>query len=199
MIRSIPFARLAAVALVSIAMAACAGQKEPAQNALTELSAALAKVSEVSEKYMPEEFAAVQAQLDGLQASFDGGDYDAVVQGAPATSTAIRQLQADAIIAKAAYAKQMNEEWVETAQTMPDVISSVDKQISRFNASGRLPKGLDRDGYKQAVASFDEAKKIWTTAAEAGNAGNYEEAVLQSREVRKTVEAVMQSLGMTAG
>lgn len=148
---------------------------------------------------MPEEFAAVQAQLDGLQASFDGGDYDAVVQGAPAASTAIRQLQADAIIAKAAYAKQMNEEWVETAKTMPDLISSVDKQISRFNASGRLPKGLDRDGFKQAVATFDEAKKTWTTAAEAGNAGNDEEAVLQSREVRKTVDAVMQSLGMAAG
>jgi hypothetical protein len=93
----------------------------------------------------------------------------------------------------------MNEEWVETAKTMPDVISSVDKQISRLNASGRLPKGLDRDGFKQAVATFDEAKKVWTTAAEAGNAGNYEEAVLQSREVRKTVDAVMQTLGMAAG
>jgi hypothetical protein len=137
--------------------------------------------------------------LASLQASFDGGDYGAVVQGAPGASKAIRQLQADAIIAKAAYAKQMNEEWVETAKTMPDIILSVDKQISRLNAGGRLPKGLDRDGFKQTVATFDEAKRTWTTAAEAGNAGNYEEAVLQSREVRKTVDAVMQSLGMAAG
>jgi len=199
MIRSIPFTRLAAVALVSLAMVACAGQKEPAQKAITDLSAALAKVGEMSEKYMPEEYATVQAQVDGLKASFDKGDFDAVVQGAPAASTAIRQLQADAIIAKAAYAKQMNEEWVETAKTMPGVIASVDKQITRYTSSGRLPKGLDRDAFKQTVATFDEAKKTWTTAAEAGNAGQYEDAVLQSREVKKTVDAVMQSLGMAAG
>jgi hypothetical protein len=199
MIRSIPLTRLAAVALVSMVMAACAGQKEPAQKAVADLSAALAKVGEMSEKYMPEEFAAVQAQVDGLKASLDAGDYGSVVQGAPAASTAIRQLQADAIIAKAAYAKQMNEEWVEAAKTMPDVIASIDKQISRLSASGRLPKGLDREAFKQTVATFDEAKKAWTAAAEAGNAGNYEDAALQTREVKKTVDAVMQSLGMAAG
>jgi uncharacterized lipoprotein len=199
MIRSIPFTRLAAVALVSLAMAACAGQKEPAQKAVTDLSAALAKVSETGEKYTPEEFATVQAQIDGLKASFDKGDYDAVVQGAPAASAAIRQLQADSIIAKAAYAKQMNAEWVETAKTMPDVITSVDQQITRYASSGRLPKGLDRDAFKQTVATFDEAKKTWAAAAEAGNAGKYEDAVLQSREVKKTVDTVMQSLGMAAG
>jgi hypothetical protein len=199
MIRSIPLTRLAAVALVSLAMAACAGQKEPAQKAVTGLTEALAKIGELGEKYSPEEFAQVQAQVDALKASFDSGDYDAVVQGAPAASAAIRQLQADAIIAKAAYAKQMNEEWVETAKTMPDVITSVDRQITRLTSGGRLPKGLDRDGFKQTVATFDEAKKAWTTAAEAGNAGQYEEAVLQSREVKKTVDAVMQNLGMAAG
>jgi hypothetical protein len=199
MIRPIPFTRLAAVALVSLAMAACAGQKEPAQKAVTDLSAALAKIGEMSEKYVPEEFATVQAQVDGLKASFDKGDYDAVVQAAPAASTAIRQLQADSIIAKAAYAKQMNAEWAETAKTMPDVIASVDKQITRYTSSGRLPNGLDRDAFKQAVAAFDEAKQAWTTAAEAGNAGKYEDAVLQSREVKKTVDTVMQSLGMAAG
>jgi hypothetical protein len=198
MIRSLPLGRFAAIALVSLVMAACAGQKEPAQKAVADLGAALDKISEIGGKYMPEELATVQAQVDGLKASFDKGDYDAVVQGAPAAATAIRQLQADSIIAKAAYAKQMNAEWVETAKAMPDVVASVDKQITRYTSSGRLPKGLDREAFKQTVATFDEAKKAWTTAAEAGNAGKYEEAVLQSREVKKTVDAVMQSLGMAA-
>lgn len=199
MIRSMPLTKLATVVLVSLVMAACAGQKEPAQKAIADLGAALGKVGEMSEKYMPEEFAAVQAQVDGLKAKLDAGDYDAVVQGAPAASKAIRQLQADAIIAKSAFAKEMNAEWVETAKTMPDVIASVDKQISRLSASGRLPKGLDREAFKQTVATFDEAKKSWAAAAEAGNAGNYEDAVMQTREVKKTVDAVMQSLGMAAG
>jgi hypothetical protein len=198
MFRPMYLTRLAAVALVSLAVAACAGQKEPAQQALTDLDAALVKISEAGEKYMPEEYAEVQAQMADLKSSFDSGDYGAVVRGAPAASAAIRKLQADSIIAKSEYDKQMNAEWVALAETMPGVISSVDRQISRYSSGSRLPKGLDRDGFKQAVASFDEAKKAWTAAAEAGNAGKYEDAVLQSREIKKTVDAVMQTLGMAA-
>jgi hypothetical protein len=79
------------------------------------------------------------------------------------------------------------------------VIVSVDREISKLAASGRTPKGMDREGYKQLVATFDEAKKTWAAAAEAGNAGKYEEAVTQSRQVKEVVDATMQALGMSAG
>jgi hypothetical protein len=179
-------------------MAACANQKDPAQQALTDLDAALAKVAEAGEKYMPEEYADVQSQIAGLKTSFDGGDYGAVVSGAPQAAAAIRKLQADSIIAKADYAKQMNAEWVQMAETLPAAITSVDNQISRMSA-GRLPKGMDRDTFKQTVATFDESKKAWTAAAEAGNAGKYEEAVMQGRQAKQVLEATMQALGMKAG
>lgn len=199
MSRSSQFYRLAAAAVLSLVLAACASQKEPAQQAVADLEAALAKVAELSEKYMPEEYAEVQAQIAGLKTSFDGGKFDEVVAGAPKAAAAIRKLQADAIIAKAAFAKQMNEEWAETAKTMPETIVSVDRQISRISSSGRMPKGMDRDAFRAVVSTFDEAKKTWTTAAEAGNAGKYEEAVMQSRQVREVVDATMQALGMAAG
>jgi len=199
MFRSIKIPRLAAVALVALAMAACASQKEPAQQAITDLDAALAKVAEMGEKYMPEEYAAVQAQLAGLKTSFDGGDFDAVVAGAPKAAAAIRKLQADSIIAKADVSRKLNDEWVEFARTMPDTIVSVDRQISKVSSSGRMPKGMDRAGFNQLVAGFDEAKKTWAAAAEAGNAGKFEEAVMQSRQVKEVVDATMQALGMTAG
>lgn len=199
MSRPTQFYRLAAAAVLSLIMAACANQKEPAQQAITDLDAALAKVAEISEKYMPEEYAEVQAQLAGLKTSFDGGKFDEVVAGAPKAAAAIRKLQADSIIAKAEFAKQMNEEWAETAKTMPETIVSVDRQISRISSGGRMPKGMNRDAFKQLVSTFDEAKKTWTTAAEAGNAGKYEEAVMQSRQVKEVVDATMQALGMAAG
>lgn len=197
MTRSINMARLVAAAVMSIALAACAGQKEPAQQSITELEAAFAKVSEMGQKYMPEEFAEVDAQIAGLKGSFDKGDYGAVVAGAPKAAAAIRKLQADSIIAKANYAKEMNAEWAEFSRTMPDTIIAVDKQITR--ASSRLPKGMDRDAFNQVVASFDEAKKTWEGAAELGNAGKYEEAVLESRKVQEVVDATMTALGMKAG
>jgi hypothetical protein len=198
MFRSMQLTRLAAAALVSLAIAACAGQKEPAQKAIADLDGALTKVAEMGEKYMPDEYAAVESQIAELRKSFEGGDFGAVVAAAPKAAAAIRKLQADAIIAKAEHAKQMNAEWVEVAKSMPDTITSVDKQISRMSA-GRLPKGMDRDTFKQTVATFDEAKKSWAAAAEAGNAGKYEEAVMQSRQVKSVVDATMQALGMSAG
>ncbi len=197
MSRTITLSRLAATFVMAVALAACASQKEPAQQSLTELEGAMAKVAELGQKYMPEEYAEVDAQIAGLKASFDKGDYAAVVAGASKAAAAIRKLQADSIIAKANYAKQMNAEWADFTRTMPDTIVAVDKQITR--ASRSLPKGMDRDTFKQTVATFDEAKKTWEAAAELGNAGKYEEAVMESRKVKEVVDATMQALGMAAG
>ena len=197
MSRSTHLPRLLAAVLMAAALAACAGQKEPAQQSLTELDAALAKVAEMGQKYVPEEYAEVQEHIAKLKASFDQGEYDTVVAGASKAAAAIRKLQADSIIAKAEYAKQMNAEWSEFSRSMPDTIVAIDKQISR--ASSRLPKGMDRDTFKQVVASFDEAKKTWEGAAELGNAGKYEEAVMESRKVQEVVDATMTALGMKAG
>ena len=197
MSRSITLPRLLTAAVMAIALAACAGQKEPAQQSLTELDAAFAKVADMGQKYMPEEYAEVNAQIAGLKASFDKGDYGAVVAGSSKAAAAVRKLQADSIIAKAEYAKKMNAEWAEFSRSMPDTIITVDKQISRL--SSRLPKGMDRDTFKQVVADFDEAKKNWEGAAELGNAGKYEEAVIESRKVQEVVDATMTALGMKAG
>ena len=195
MIRPMHFSRLAAAALVSLALVACGSQKQPAQKALADLDAALSKVEEIGQKYKPQEYTDVKAEIAGLQSSFDGGDFKAVVAGAPKAAAAVRRLQADAIIARADFAKQMNAEWVEFAKTMPQTIVSVDRRIEQLSR-GRLPKGVTRDAFKQAVAAFDGAKKAWAEAGDAGNAGKFEDAVMQARKVKETVDATKQTLGM---
>lgn len=198
MFRSLQLPRLLAATVVSLTIVACAGQKEPAQQAVADLEAALGKVAEMGQKYMPDEYVEVQTQIADLKASFDKGEFDKVVAGAPKAASAVRKLQADSIIAKADFAKQMNAEWAEMAKTMPDTVTAVDKQISRMSR-GRLPKGMDSNTFKQTVATFDEAKKSWAAAAELGNAGKYEDAVMQARQVKEVVDATMQALGMSAG
>lgn len=197
MSRSITLPRLVAAVVMAVALVACAGQKEPAQQSIAELESAFAKVAEIGQKYMPEEYTEVEAHIAKLKASFDQGNYDTVMAGASKAAAAIRKLQADAIIAKANFAKQMSAEWADFSRTMPDTIVAVDKQISR--SSSRLPKGMDRDTFNQTVAAFDEAKKAWAAAAELGNGGKYEEAVMESRKVKEVVDATMQALGMAAG
>ena len=188
--------RFVVVAVAALA-AACASQKEPAEKALAELEGSLAKISEQAEKYMPEGYADVSAQLAALKSSYDAGDFKSVVTGAPKAAAAIRKLQADAIIAKADYAKKMTEEWGEMANAIPGQIAAVDKQIVRHTSRGGTPKGLNRDEFKELVASFDAAKQAWGQAGEAGNAGNYEDAVTAAREVKQVIDSTMQALGMS--
>lgn len=199
MVRSMKIPGLLAAALCALVVVGCASQKEPAQAALAELEASLGKIAEQSQKYMPEEFAEVTAKLGELKASFDAGDYKAVIAAAPKVGSAVRKLQADAIIAKANFMTRMNEEWGQLATAMPDTIASVDRQIARLSSRGATPKGMTKDAFKEMVASFDSAKATWTAAAEAGNAGNFEDAVMKSREVKQVVDTVMQALGMSAG
>jgi len=190
-------ARFLVVVLAALA-AACASQKEPAGKALAELEGSLAKISEQAEKYMPEEYEEVSAQLAGLKSSYDAGDYKTVVTSAPKAAAAIRKLQADAIIAKAEYAKQMTEEWGAMASAIPEQIAAVDKQIVRHTSRGSTPKGLNRDEFKQLVGSFDAAKEAWAKAGESGNAGEHEAAVMAAREVKQVIDSTMQALGMSS-
>lgn len=197
MFRPMNLSKLVVVAFVAMAAIACASQKEPAEKALADLDTSLAKISEQAEKYMPDELSEVQATLAGLKSSYDSGDYSAVVVGAPKAAKAIGKLQADAIIAKANYAKQMSEEWGKVAAEVPGQIAAIDKQIVRYTSRGGAPKGMDKAGFKELVTSFDAAKEAWGAAGEAGNAGKYEDAVMKAREVQQTIASTMQALGMS--
>ena len=92
----------------------------------------------------------------------------------------------------------MSEEWGQLATAIPGQIVAIDKQIVRHTSRGSAPKGMDKAGFKQLIASFDAAKSAWGEAGEAGNAGKYEDAVMKAREVQQTIDSTMQALGMSS-
>jgi hypothetical protein len=196
MIHSSALARVFAVTLLALAAAGCESQKEPAEQAVASLEKSLEAAAQQAEKYVPDEIAAVRAKVGDMKALLDQQDYKAVVAQAPAVAAELRKVVADSAIAKANFTQQMTQAWTEYANTLPKAISSVDDRILRFTSGGGLPKGLTRDGFKEVIAKFDAAKAEWGAAAEAGNAGKYEEAVTKSIEVKRTVEATMEALGM---
>jgi hypothetical protein len=196
MIRSTGLARAFAVTLLALAAVGCESQKEPAEQAVASLEKSLEAAALQAEKYVPDEIAAARAKVGEMKALLEKQDYKAVVTQAPAVAAELRKVVADSAIAKANFTQQMTQAWTEYAQTLPQAISSVDDRILRYTSGGGLPKGMSRDAFKELVAKFDAAKADWGAAAEAGNAGKYEEAVTKSIEVKRTVEATMEALGL---
>ena len=199
MIRSTGFAQLLGVTLLALAAAGCASQKEPAEQAVANLENSLAQASSQSEKYLPDETAALRGKVADLKSALDATDYKRVVAEAPAVSAEIRKLMADSAIARATFNERVQTAWTDYATNLPTAIASVDDRILRFTSGGGLPRGMNRDTFKATVASFDAAKATWGEAAEAGNAGKYEDAVAKAIEVKRTVESVQQAFGMATG
>ena len=191
--------KLMAVALIAIAAGACADYKTPAEEAIVNIDEKMAGIHVMAEKYLPEELASVQAQIDELKAGVEQKEYEQVVATAPRVLKAVNSLIVNAAVAKGAHATKMQNDWAAFATDMPNLIASVDKQIVRYTSRGSLPKGMSRDAFKETVATFDAAKASWAEAATAGNDGKFEEAVNRSNEVKQVVDTVMQTLGISTG
>src|SRR5258707_6268729 len=76
--------RIGVVSLMTLMLAACAGQKVPAEKFISEIQATVTAASTEAAKYIPDQLVAVQTQLGALQASFEKKDYAAVVTGCQA-------------------------------------------------------------------------------------------------------------------
>ncbi len=94
---------------MALILAACAGQKQPAEKLIGEIQATVTAASTEAGKYIPEQLMSVQTQLDALKASFAKQDYAAVVSGAPAVLAAARSLATAAAEKKDDALKALND------------------------------------------------------------------------------------------
>jgi hypothetical protein len=187
--------RYALISMAAIVLAACAGQKEPAQKLIGDIEATVAAASAEAAKYVPDQLADVQIKLGALEASFDKQDYAAVVTGGPAVLSEAQTLATAAAAKKDETLKALNDQWTMLAGSVPADVSAIQNRIDVLSrkSSKKQAAGIDLDAAK---AGAGDATALWSKAQAAFAAGNLDEAVSTANDVKVKVAALATSLKM---
>ena len=185
--------RYTLISVAALILAACSGQKEPAQKLISDVESVVTAASSEAAKYIPDQLADVQSRLGVLKASFAKQDYAAVVTSAPAVLSSAQELATAAAAKKDEVLKSLNDSWSALAATVPAEVTAVQNRIDELGkkSSKKLAAGIDLDAAK---ASQDEAGSLWSKAQAAFAAGNLDEAVSTAKDVKAKIEAVAASL-----
>ncbi|HEY2677190.1 MAG TPA: hypothetical protein VGI65_09485 [Steroidobacteraceae bacterium] len=185
--------RLAVLSLAIIAIAACTGQKEPAQKLIADIEATVTAASQEASKYVPDQLADVQAKLVGLKASYDKQDYAGVVMGAPAVLAAAQSLATSAAAKKDEVLKALNTHWTALAATIPSYAVVIENRLEFLSkpANKKVAASIDIAGAK---ATGSEASQLWSKAKAAFATGNLDEAVSAAKDVKSKLESIAATL-----
>ncbi|HME40232.1 MAG TPA: hypothetical protein VKG63_14855 [Steroidobacteraceae bacterium] len=181
------------ISMAAIMLAACAGQKEPAQKLVGDIEATVTAASTEAAKYVPDQLADVQSKLDALKAAFDKRDYAAVVAGGPAVLSASQDLATAAAAKKDQVLKALNDEWSGLAGWLPAEVIAIQSRIDLLGKkAGKKPAaGIDLDAAKAGLA---DAASLWSKAQAAFATGNLNEAVSTAKAVKSKIESLATSL-----
>jgi hypothetical protein len=174
------------VALAALAIAACAGNREPAQQQLAAIEGAIQAAQPDAGEYVPDMLAAVQARLATAKGQLQAGDYKAVLSAAPGLLTDAQELVGAAARHKGELMAELNKQWPALAGSLPQWLEALQKRVATLGKK-KAPTGVD---VATAKASLAEALSLWGKAKSAFAAGNLQEAINTANAVKdKAAEA----------
>ena len=190
-----------AASVTALIVVGCASQKEPAEQAVTNIDAALATVHDAAAKYAPDGLQSVETQVATLKDNLSKGDYKKVLADAPAVTTAVANLQQTAI-AKQEEADtklaQTKQQWRTLSTDMPKTVAAIQARVDELSKSRRLPKGVSKASFESAKASLESLKVTWTEATGAVANEDYAGGVAKGQAAKDKAIEIMHDLGMTS-
>lgn len=187
---------LAGIAAAVIGLAACGDQREPAEQAMAAIEKSLSDSGAQLQKYLPERYEAINARIVALRDAMSKEQFGTVVADAPAVTGELRRGIADAMIERAKTRAAMETEWNALIESMPAMITAVDRKLAVQGS--RPPAGMGKDAWKALTENYDAARESWGTAAAGMTRANFEETVLAGRDARTKIAGIMESLGLKA-
>ncbi len=189
-------------AMMAMLIVGCANQKGPAEQAIAGAESGLNAIRDTAQKYVPDQLAAVDAQLASLKDAFGKGDYKAVMAGAPGLTAAIGSLKeaaaAKASEAEAAMAKA-KDAWGATSTEVNNMVAALQSRVDMLSKSHHLPTGVTKDSLASAKSGLDSIKSAWNDANTAATSGDFTTAMAKASAVKDQATALMHSLGMSSG
>ncbi len=182
----------AALAALSLGVAACASQKEPAEQALAAVEAKFEESAAEIQKYLPERHAEIETSIASLRDSLSQESYGDVVAEAGQVQDTLKRSIGEARVRRAQLQVEMENEWTELSNSMPAMIDAMDKKIT--SQRGKPPQGMTRESWKQTIADYDAARDTWSKGAAELTRANFEATVLAAREAKAKIAAIMESL-----
>ena len=158
---------------VAFVLAGCQNaRKISADAAIASAKAAFGPVKSISEKYVPEQTAAVEASINGAQTAYNDGDY----AGAYAAAKALPGEISDLATAAKAKKDELTAQWTSLSSSLPGLMSAVSTKASQLAAAHKLPAS--------ASEQLTSAKGLWDTATAAFSSGDLNTAVSDGNSVK---------------
>lgn len=190
--------RLAALAALLFLATGCS-QKDPAAEAIDAAEGALAAVYEDAQKYVPERYSEVKAELETARKAFDEERYADAIAAVKDLPAHAEELATESADAKEKKLVELNAEWTRMSGSLPGLVAGIEIRLGELGMMRKLPNGMDKPLLAEANAAFSSTKGAWDEASAAFTAGDLESAVTKARAVESMAQDLMARLGMQAG
>ena len=190
--------RIVALTMLALLATGCS-QKDPAAEAIDAAEGALQAVYEDAQKYVPDRYAEVKAELEAARMAFDEERYPeaiALVKDVPAHAEELAKISVEA---KQKRLANLDSEWKRLSGSLPGRVAGIETRFAELGRMRKLPKGMDKRLLQEANAAFGSAKDAWQDAGNAFMAGDLESAVSKASGVETMTQDLMARLGMQAG
>jgi hypothetical protein len=185
--------RIVAVALSLLALAACSGQKEPANQAIASVESSFAEIKADSERFASEQAAAIEKRVAELKASLEKKEYKTVVTDAPAVQKEITDLRATVATRRQEFeaaSARATDAWNGFAAEMPRYLDTLQKRIDVLVKQRKVAKGTSEDSLL-----LDNVRNLWADASNLFSAGKPVDAAARAEEARAKAQQLAQKLG----
>ncbi len=186
--------------LATVILAACGGQREPAEKAVAEAEASIAALREDAARFAPDQLKDLEDSLAQLKDNLARENYPAVLTlareltkriGTVNETVAAEKVNADAL------AQQLTERWNTLSTELPEMVESVNARVASLAKSRKFPDGVDAASFENIKAAADTMAQNWQQALGAFANNNMQEAVDMAQAAQDKGTEVMNALGMT--